>query len=44
MKKGEPKCDWIISFQIPLNFKKIKLKTIKVGRGFLKRILKQTKL
>jgi hypothetical protein len=42
--KGEPKWDWIIGFVIPLNFKKVKLKTMKVGREFLKRILKQLKI
>jgi hypothetical protein len=41
---GEPKWDWMFSFNTPLNFKKWKLGNPHVGKGFLKRMLKKLKI
>ncbi|MFW5831268.1 MAG: hypothetical protein ACOCVA_03395 [Prolixibacteraceae bacterium] len=38
---GEPKWDWIVIVRVPLDFKKWGLEKIKVGKGFLKRLLKK---
>jgi hypothetical protein len=39
--KGEPKWDWLFFVNIPIDFQKWSLDKVKVGKGFLKRMLKK---
>lgn len=39
--KGQPKWDWIVTLRIPLNFKRMKINIDKIGKGFIKRLIKK---